>query len=367
MEAIGTLAGGIAHDFNNLLMTILGYTSLILMNTDPHHPNYEKLKIIEGQVQSGTDLTNRLLGFARGGRYQIKTTDLNGLLTNTSDTFGRTRKEIGIYKKFEKDLWMVEVDRGQMEQVFLNLFVNAWQAMPGGGEVRLETQNIILDEIQCTLNSLKPGKYVKVSVTDTGVGMDEATKQRVFDPFFTTKGIGRGTGLGLASAYGIINNHGGAIHLYSEKGKGTTFTIYLPASEKKVIEEKTIPSEVLKGAETILLVDDQDIVINVGKEMLNALGHTVLLAKSGKEAIEVYKKNKEKIDLVVLDMIMPVMSGGETYKVLKGINPHIKVILSSGYSLEGQAAKILEHGYSGFIQKPFNMGDLSKKIRELLD
>ena len=367
MEAIGTLAGGIAHDFNNLLMTILGYTSLILMNTDPHHPNYEKLKIIERQVQSGADLTSRLLGFARGGKYETKTTDLNELLTKSSDMFGRTKKEISLYRRFEKNLWTVEVDRGQVEQVFLNLFVNAWQAMPGGGELYLDTQNIILDEIQCSLYSLKPGKYVKVSITDTGVGMDEATKQRAFDPFFTTKGMGRGTGLGLASTYGIIKNHGGTINLYSEKGKGTTFTIYLPASEKVPIEEKMILGEVLGGTETILFIDDQDIIIKVGKEMLNALGYKVLLAKSGKEALEVFEKNKEKIDLVILDMIMPVMSGGEVYNMLKNISPHIKVILSSGYSMEGQAAEILKLGCNGFIQKPFNMGDLSKKIREVLD
>jgi len=281
--------------------------------------------------------------------------------------FGRTKKEISLYRRFEKNLWTVEVDRGQVEQVYLNLFVNAWQAMPGGGKLYLDTQNIILNEIQCSLYSLKPGKYVKVSITDTGVGMDEATKQRAFEPFFTTKGMGRGTGLGLASTYGIIKNHGGTINLYSEKGKGTTFTIYLPASEKVPIEEKMILGEVLGGTETILFIDDQDIIIKVGKEMLNALGYKVLLAKSGKEALEVFEKNKEKIDLVILDMIMPVMSGGEVYNMLKNISPHIKVILSSGYSMEGQAAEILKRGCNGFIQKPFNVGDLSKKIREVLD
>lgn len=367
MEAIGTLAGGIAHDFNNLLMTILGYTSLILMNTDPRHPNYEKLKIIESQIQSGADLTNRLLGFARGGKYQVKTTNLNDLLLKTSEIFGRTRKEIHINRDFEKDLWRVDVDRGQMEQVFLNLFVNAWQAMPRGGELHLKTQNVILDEIQCQLYTLKPGRYIKVSVTDTGVGMDEKTKQRAFEPFFTTKGVGKGTGLGLASAYGIIKNHNGTITLYSEKGKGSTFNIYLPASEKAQIEEKTVSDEIVKGAGTILLIDDQEIVLQVGKEMLEALGYKVLSAKSGKEAIEIYKKHQEEIALVILDMIMPVTGGGEIFKALKNINSHIKVILSSGYSLDGQAEKILARGCSGFIQKPFNIRELSKKIREVLD
>ncbi len=368
MEAIGTLAGGIAHDFNNLLMTILGYSSLMLMDMKPHHPDYEKLKVIEEQVQSGANLTKQLLGFARGGKYEIKTTDLNELLARSSDIFGRTKKEISIFRKYEKELWTVEVDRGQIEHVFLNLFVNAWHAMPGGGELYLETRNIVVDGTSSSVfASLKPGRYVRVSVTDTGVGIDAATQKRIFEPFFTTKEMGRGTGLGLASAYGIIKNHGGTINLYSEKGKGTTFSIYLPASEKTLDEEKAVHGEVLKGTETILLVDDQDIVIDVGSNMLQAMGYTVLPAKSGKEAVRIYGENAAKIKLVILDMIMPVMSGGETYDLLKNMNPHLKVILSSGYSVEGQAAKILERGCNGFIQKPFNVFELSKKIREVLD
>ncbi|MBI5601807.1 MAG: PAS domain S-box protein [Deltaproteobacteria bacterium] len=366
MEAIGTLAGGVAHDFNNLLMTILGYTALMLLETDPEDPNYEKLKIIERQVQSGAELTRQLLGFARRGRYEIKTTDLNKLLVRSSELFGRTKKEISIHKKLEKDLWTVEVDRGQMEQVLLNLFVNAWQAMPGGGELYLETGNILVDDSQAQFLAIKPGNYVKVSITDNGLGMDEATRQRIFEPFFTTKEMGRGTGLGLASAYGVIKNHGGTINVYSEKMKGTTFSLYLPASGKTVIEEKESSDTLLTGTETILLVDDQEEILHVGKALLQRLGYTVLLAKSGEEALVVYQKNKERIDLVILDMVMPVMSGGEVYKMLKGLNPLLKAILSSGYSLNGQAARIMEDGCNGFIQKPFHVVELSKKIREVL-
>ena len=366
MEAIGTLAGGIAHDFNNILMAILGYTSIILVDTDINDPNYEKLKIIEEQVQSGADLTKQLLGFARAGKYEIKTIDLNELLAGSAEMFGRTKKEIHIYRKHERDLWTVEADRVQIEQVFLNLFVNAWQAMPAGGELYIETQNVILDDIHFTISSLKPGKYVMVSITDTGEGIDETLKERIFEPFFTTIKMGRGTGLGLASAYGVIKNHGGTIRVYSGKGKGTTFKVYLPASEKELIDEKFTSDKVIKGTETILFVDDQVAVTNVGKNMLQALGYVVRTAKSGKEAIGIYKKNKETIDLVILDMIMPVMSGGETYRALKNINPRIKVILSSGYSMNGEAAKILESGCNGFIQKPFNVMNLSKKIREVL-
>jgi two-component system cell cycle sensor histidine kinase/response regulator CckA len=367
MEAIGTLAGGIAHDFNNLLMSILGYTSLMLMDTDAHDPNYEKLRVIEGQVQSGAGLTKQLLGFARGGKYEVKATDLNDLLARSADLFGRTKKEIRITNKYADDLFIVEVDRVQIEQALLNIFVNAWQAMPEGGTLYLETQNVFIDESQSGVSSLKPGQYARISVTDTGVGMDEETQRRIFEPFFTTKEMGRGTGLGLAAVYGIIKGHGGAINVYSEKGRGTTFNIYLPTSEKKMTKEKIVPNKVLKGIETALIIDDQETVITVGKAILSTLGYTVIMAKNGQEAVEIFKSNKEKIDFVILDMIMPGMSGGETYDAIKKINPDVKVILSSGYSLEGQATKILERGCNGFIQKPFNVSDLSRKIREVLD
>lgn len=366
MEAIGTLAGGIAHDFNNLLMTILGYTSLLLMDTHSQDPGYEKLKIIEEQVQNGADLTRQLLGFARGGKYEIKPTDLNDLLSKSFDMFSRTKKEIRPFKKFEKELWAVEVDRVQMEQVFLNLFVNAWQAMPGGGDLYLETRNIVVDESYAGFISVIPGKYVKVALTDTGIGMDDATRERIFEPFFTTKEMGRGTGLGLASTYGVIKNHGGTIHVYSEKEKGSTFTVFLPASEKAVMEEKKPAVEILKGQESILLVDDQEDVLNVGKAILRKLGYTVFPARSGEEALTIYKEKRAAVDLVILDMVMPGMAGEEVFSILKGLNPFLKVLLSSGYSLNGRASRIMEKGCDGFIQKPFNVAELSKKIREVL-
>jgi len=368
MEAIGTLAGGIAHDFNNILMGMQGYASLMLLDIDASHPHYEKLKGIERQVQSGAELTSQLLGFARGGKYEVKPTDLNELVKSQNHMFGRTKKEITIRGKYEKDLWAVEVDQGQMEQVLLNLYVNAWQAMPGGGDLYIQTENFIFNENYIKSFQVEPGKYVKISITDTGVGMDKETRERIFEPFFTTKEMGRGTGLGLASAYGIIKNHGGFINVYSEKGEGTTFNIYLPASEKEVIKEKAAEKDdVLMGTETILLVDDEKIIIDVSVEILKELGYKVLLAESGDEAIEVYKGNKDKIDMVMLDMIMPGMGGGETYDMLKRINPNIKVVLSSGYSINGQAEEILERGCNGFIQKPFNIKYLSQKIREILD
>ncbi len=288
MEAIGTLAGGIAHDFNNLLMGILGNATLTLMNMDPGHPGYDRLKNIEKYVQSGAELTRQLLGFARGGKFEVKPTNLNELIQRTSEMFGRTKKEITISSSFQKDIWTVDVDRGQIEQVLLNFYVNAWQAMPAGGNLHLKTANETLDDSYIKAFLVVPGNYVKISITDTGVGMDPDTQKRVFEPFFTTKEKGRGTGLGLASAYGIIKNHGGFINVYSEKGKGSSFSIYLPASKKSVFIEKVICEPVVKGSGTVLLVDDEQMILDVGGQMLEKLGYQVLTAPNGKEAITAY-------------------------------------------------------------------------------
>ena len=367
MEAIGTLAGGIAHDFNNLLMGILGNASLVLLDIDSSHPYYEKLKNIQQYVQNGADLTKQLLGFARGGKYEVRPTDLNEIIKKSSEMFGRTKKEVVIHPKYQKNIWTVEIDRGQINQVLLNLYVNAWQAMPEGGDLLIQTKNITLDENYVKPSKLKPGRYVRISVTDTGVGMDESTRQRIFDPFFTTREMGRGTGLGLASVYGIIKNHDGIINVDSEEGEGTTFNIYLPATEKETIQKEHLPEEVLKGAETVLLVDDEDMIIDACEQLLEEMGYKVLIAKGGKDAIKVYKKNMDEIDMVILDMIMPDMGGGETYDKLKEINPKIKVLLASGYSIDGQASEILDRGCNGFIQKPFQMENLSRKIKEVLE
>ena len=279
--------------------------------------------------------------------------------------FGRTKKEITIHRKSGKDLWSVEVDRGQMEQVFLNLYVNAWQAMPGGGNIYLETQNEFLNDEQTFPYAVKPGKYVKITVTDTGIGMDEKTKEKIFEPFFTTKGMGRGTGLGLASAYGIIKGHGGMINVYSEPGHGTTFTIYLPASAKEVQKEAIPTEEIVPGTETILLIDDEEIVMEINKELLETMGYTVYAAGSGQEGLAIYMEKKDKIDLIILDMIMPGISGGITFDRLREINPNIKVLLSSGYSLNGEAQDIMDRGCNGFLQKPFLLEELSRKVRDM--
>jgi CheY-like chemotaxis protein/anti-sigma regulatory factor (Ser/Thr protein kinase) len=253
-----------------------------------------------------------------------------------------------------------------MEQVFMNLYVNAWQAMPGGGEIYLETEDVLLDDEQAIPYAIAPGKYVKITVTDTGTGMDEKTRERIFDPFFTTKAMGRGTGLGLATVYGIIKGHKGTIHVDSEPGHGTTFHIYLPASEKEVVKEKTATGTIARGTETILLVDDEKMVLEVSRELLESMGYRVYPAGSGQEAIAVYMEKQKEIDMVILDMIMPGISGGETFDRLREINPEIKVLLSSGYSIEGQAQEIMDRGCNGFLQKPFRLANLSRKVREML-
>jgi PAS domain S-box-containing protein len=367
MESIGTLAGGISHEFNNLLMGIQGWASLMLIDTDPSHPHYEYIEGIERIIKNAAELTKQLLDFARTRKYELKPTDLNEIIKNQNIIFGRTRKEINIRDKYEENLWVSEVDQSQIKQTLLNLYINAWQAMPGGGDLFIQTENVILDEDYVRPYKVAPGKYVKISVADTGVGMDEKTQKRIFDPFYTTKEIGMGTGLGLATAYGVINNHGGFINVFSEKGEGTTFDIYLPASEKEIIEDKKLIEELLKGDETVLLVDDEDMIIDVSERLLGKLGYKVLIAGSGNDAIEIYKAKKDDIDMVILDITMHDMNGGDIYDKLKEINSAIKVLLSSGYSINGQATKILERGCDGFLQKPFNIKDLSLKIREILD
>lgn len=366
MEAIGTLAGGIAHDFNNLLMGIQGYTSLIMMDIPEDSSIHEKLMNIEKSVQRGADLSRRLLGFARGGRYEPKPTNINHLIQEQNRMFGRTKKEISIHERLQEDIWTVEIDRVQIEQVLLNLYINAWQAMPGGGSIHVETKNRVLDSKFVQPFGGSAGKYICISVTDTGIGMDKSIQDKIFEPFFTTKGLSSGTGLGLASVYGIVKNHDGFITVYSESGNGTTFHIYFPACEKNIPLLETDAAGISTGSGTILLVDDEELILDVGREMLNKIGYSVLTASNGKEAVEIYNTLEEEIDLVIIDMIMPGISGKEAFGKIIEINPEAQVLLSSGYSMNGKAEELMQKGCRGFIQKPFNILELSKKIHEIL-
>ena len=311
MEAIGTLAGGVAHDFNNLLMGIQGRTSLIMLETDRFHPSFEHLQEIENCIQKAAKLTKQLLGFARGGKYEIKPTDLSELVENSVHMFGRTRKDITIFKKYEEKLRPAAVDQSQIEQVLLNILINAWQAMPEGGDLYIQTKNEILYENFVRAYGVAPGKYIKISIRDTGIGMDEKTMNRVFDPFFTTKKKERGTGFGLASAYGIIKNHNGIITVESAKDKGTTFHVYLPASDKPVIEEQKYEQKISVGSETVLLVDDETMIIDVSVQMLKKMGYDVLTANNGREAIEIFKQNNDRVAIVILHPIIEGIGGSK--------------------------------------------------------
>ncbi len=369
MEAMGTLAGGIAHDFNNLLMGIQGNVSLMGFDVDSTHPHYGMLKTIEGQVRSGATLTRQLLGYARKGQYEVKPINLNEVVQQTSQTIGRTRRDTEIHLEFAENLYAIEADQGQIEQVLLNLYVNATDAMSGGGDLTLKTSNVTHEDMIGRTYDPKPGRYVLLTVTDTGMGMDKGTQARIFEPFFTTKEMGpnRGTGLGLASVYGIVKAHAGYIEVESKKGKGTTFSIYLPATAKVAERAAEVVEQIVKGTGTVLLVDDEEVVLEVGTKLLEKLGYVVLKVETGRKALETFKKDKDKIDIVILDMVMPDVGGGEAYDKMKEINPDVKVLLSSGYSIESVGTKqILDRGCDGFIQKPFTMGQLSQSIQQIM-
>ncbi|HHP7233949.1 MAG TPA: ATP-binding protein [Desulfobacterales bacterium] len=367
MEAIGNLAGGIAHDFNNILMGMQGNASLMMVKLDDSDPFYEKVKSIERHIESGAALTRQLLGFARGGKYEVRVTDLNDLIVRTARMFGRTKKEIQIHTRGLRAVRAVEADPTQIEQVLMNLFINAWHAMPGGGDIYLESLDVDIDEKIVKPFHVEPGPYVCFSVKDTGVGIDPHIQNRIFEPFFTTKEMGRGTGLGLASVYGIIKNHGGFIEVHSHPGQGATFSLHLPATIKRPRRERTTAEMLKTGTETILFVDDEPNIVEIGEEVLQSLGYKTLTANSGEQALRIFREKKDEIDLVMLDLVMPELGGGETFEALRTIDPSVRVLLCSGYSLNGQAREILQRGCDGFIQKPFKLRQLADELRGILD
>lgn len=367
LEAIGTLAAGIAHDFNNLLMGISGRTSLMLANISPDDVNIEHLQALESYVQSATDLTSQLLGTAQGGKCNPRPIDLGFLVFSSLSMFGRTKKEIEINCTRPESPIISEVDEKQIGQTLLNMYVNAWQAMPNGGRVTVAVSTEVLDNSVCKRYQVIPGDYAKISITDTGTGMDDSTMEMIFDPFFTTKDKHRGTGLGLASAYGIIKNHGGFISVSSEVGHGTTFLVYLPLSKKKAEPVTESENRLIKGSGRILLVDDEMFILDVGKAILKELGYEVVTAPGGREALSFLADHTDGIDLVILDMIMPNMNGSETFDQIRQSHPQLPVILASGYSVDGLAQSILQKGCNDFIQKPFRITELSAKIHRLLD
>lgn len=367
MKSLGTLAGGIAHDFNNLLMGIQGNVSLMYLDIEPRHALHEKLKCIEDCVESGSRLTKQLLGFARGGKYTVEPMDMNEILRNSAEMIGRTHRGLNVVGNYAVELWTVMVDRSQIEQVLVNMLLNASQAMHGKGDLFLKTGNVELDASFVKPYEVPPGRYVKVSIEDTGIGMDEATLRRIFEPFFTTQDPGLGTGLGLASAFGIIKNHNGFIHVRSMLGKGSTFDTYLPATDEKPKLKTQGVDTIETGSETILLVDDEDYILEVGRLMLEGLGYTLITANSGRAGVDVFTDRHEKIDLVILDLVMPDLDGESVFREIRKIDEDIRVIFASGFYVVEQTRDLLENGASDFLQKPFNLKQLSTKIRCILD
>lgn len=368
MEAIGTLAGGIAHDFNNMLQGILGYASLLKMKIPETDPIYRSLDVIERTAERAAELTRQLLGYARKGKFFVEPLNLNNLVGEVMKIITRTvDRAIEIRTRLSDDIRSIEGDKSQIENVILNLCVNARDAMPKGGILTIETYNKDVLEGEFPNSWARPGRYAVIKVADTGTGMDEEVKKHIFEPFFTTKGIGKGTGMGLAMVYGVVKNHSGFITVDSEPGKGSIFTIYLPASEIKTEEKEEEIRTPVTGTGTILIVDDEEAIRNLLNDSLSGLGYNIIKASNGEEAINLYLSNKDTIDLVILDLIMPVMGGEETLIRLREINPDVKVLIATGYGVSETLKDILrERGISGFINKPFNIAEISEMIKTVL-
>ncbi|MFZ0448586.1 MAG: PAS domain S-box protein [Desulfatiglandaceae bacterium] len=371
MEAVGTLAGGVAHDFNNLLQAILGYTQMLLMDLDGSEAETSKLKQIEKSAQRASELTQQLLTFSRKVESKLRPIDLNDEVKQVRQLLERTiPRMIDIEVHLQDDPWIINGDPSQIEQIMMNLGVNARDAMSEGGKLLFETENVVLDREYCSAHlGARPGRYVLLSISDSGMGMDKTTVEHVFEPFFTTKEVGKGTGLGLAMVYGIVKNHDGYIMCYSEPEKGTIFKIYFPALETEGVKEEKAPGEeALEGGnETILLVDDEESLRQLGKELLRRFGYTVITATDGETAIETWKEKREVIALVILDLVMPGMGGKQSLEALLEMDPGLKVVIASGYSVNGRTKEALDAGARGFIRKPYEIREVLKVIRKVLD
>ena len=370
LESIGRLAGGIAHDFNNMLTAINGYSELTLRRLDENDPLRPNIEEIKKAGERSAELTKQLLAFSRRQMLQSKVLDINQVVSDTVLMLERLiGEDIDLVTVLDSNTANIEADPGQLSLVILNLVVNSRDAMPDGGTITIETKNVFLDDAYARQHvSVKPGPYVMLSIGDTGIGMDAQTQQQIFEPFFTTKEVGKGTGLGLSTVYGIIKQSNGNIWVYSEVGKGTVFKIYLPQiTESSSPIEEAKPTDSFLGTETILVVEDEDMVRNLTVEVLESCGYEVLQARNGIEALDFCKSYKEKIDLLITDIVMPQIGGRELAERMLHEDPSLCVLFTSGYTDDA----IVRHGIleedANFIQKPFNLDDLGKKVRELLD
>ena len=367
MEAIGTLAGGIAHQFNNALCVIRGNTDLFEMDFVGNKKIADYAKEIKASTRWMTQLIAQLLAYARGGKYQLKTLSLTDLVRDTLPLLEHTiNHAIYVDTELPPDILNIEADLTQMQMVLSAVLNNASEAMDGKGCIRIACGNtIITDETIEDFPGLKPGNYVNLTITDNGKGMDKETQKRIFEPFFTTKFDG--CGLGMAAAYGIVKNHGGWISVDSKPGRGTIVKIYLPATETQVSEPKKPMTEQIKGSGTILIIEDEEMVMTVCRAMLERLGYHVLEAQTGQEAINVVKTYDGDIDLAMLDILLPDMSGNVIYPFLMEARPNLKVLVYSGYSIDGPAKEIMDAGAQGFLQKPFTIAALSEKVKKVLE
>lgn len=376
MESLGTLAGGIAHDFNNILTGILGFASLIKTKLPADSPIGRYVNQIERSAVRASELTNTILTFARRGRFEIKAVDLNAIIMEVLQILERTTdRHIKINPLLSPRPCYVDIDSAKMEQAIMNICVNATEAMPNGGELTIKTAVSFyrFDSIVNIMPNQPPnGEYVRLSVMDTGAGMDNETRQRIFDPFFTTKGESGGTGLGLAMAYGVVNEFNGYIEVESKPGIGTTFNFYLPLSkghpEVKERQDRDKPFEASEGkGETVLLVDDESIIRELGRDVLEQLGYNVFVAEDGLAALNLYEKHRDKIDLVILDLIMPNLGGKEAFERLRQINPKVKVIISTGYAKDEVLEPLLDKKVDGFIKKPYKIQNMAQVVRSVIN
>ena len=379
LESLGRLAGGIAHDFNNLLMGMQGNIDILkikLMNSDNWDKLEKHIETLSKLINSGNKLTKQLLGYARKGSYKLEVLNPNLIIKNIAYTFGRTKKQITIDLKFKKDIKNIKADEGQIEQVFYNLLINAADSMDNKGNIDIETKTVNKEylKIKKQMDKATADEYVLITVKDTGKGMSKETQKYIFDPFFTTKNRGhiKGTGLGLASVYGIIKAHEGYIYVTSDIGKGAKFEIYLPAYEKE--EEKKSANQTIDNLKdivfddkktSILLVDDEEDILDSTKELLEALNFKVFICSEPANAIEIFKKLKGEIDIVMLDVIMPEMDGFELFKNLKKIKHNLKVIMSSGYIINEKVQKDFANEAVAFLQKPYNARQLFNAIKSI--
>lgn len=368
MEAIGQLAGGVAHDFNNQLSGMLGFSEL-LANKLKHEPQLKKMaESIRSAVLHSADLTRQLLAFARKGKFVSRPVDIHHLVAEVISLLQHSiDRRISIRQELQAENPIVMGDPGQLQNVLLNLALNARDAMPEGGELSFSSANIEFRERDKN-RDLIPGNYLQICVTDTGTGMNEEVKSRLFEPFFTTKQRGKGTGLGLAATYGAIKNHGGSISVYTEINRGTTFRVLLPGGNSE--GEANMPfnstSGRIPGNGNILLVDDEAVVREATARMLEDLGYKVLECRDGEEALDLFRAISHDVDAVVLDMVMPKLAGPETFEAMRAIKPDIKVLLASGFSINGAASGLLKAGAAGFLQKPYQIEELSQKLHDIL-